>query len=109
MPTPTTFILGAGFSVEQGFPLLRGFKERVLHYLEAERHPSYETFLQPDDLFPIGQFYAGLQSVDPGNNLGFEELLIALREHLVSANSMDACFTTDRVLRIGAARLLWCF
>lgn len=109
MPKPTTFVLGAGFSVEQGFPLLRGLTERVVHYLEAELHPSYETFLRPDDLFPAGQFYAGLKSIDPGNVLGFEELLIALRKRLADAHSTDACFTTDRVLRIGAARLLWCF
>jgi hypothetical protein len=42
-----TFVLGAGFSVLQQFPLVRGLKERVVHFLEAERHCRYETFLEP--------------------------------------------------------------
>lgn len=108
MAKPTTFVLGAGFSAEQGYPLARGMRERIVHFLEAERHPSYETFLTPDDLFPSGQFYDGLRCIDPDGKVGFEELLMALRTHLSRADQWDPCFVTERVLRIGAARFLWC-
>lgn len=104
----TTFILGAGFSAEQQFPLLRGLRSRVLHFLEAERHSSYEWFLTASDEFPCGQFYEGLQRIDRTAALGFEELLIACRRHLATADQSDPCFVTDRVLRIGTARMLWC-
>jgi len=69
----TTFVLGAGFSADQGFPLARDLRPRVLHFLEAERHPSYETFLVSDDIFPGGQFYEALGDLDPIGKLGFEE------------------------------------
>jgi hypothetical protein len=104
----TTFVLGAGFSAEQGYPLARDMKERVLHFLEAERHLSYACHLTPIPEFPNGQFYAGLQSIDPDGERGFEELLIALRDHLPEADRWDPCFVTEKVLRIGAARFLWC-
>jgi len=103
----TTFVLGAGFSAEQQFPLVRGLRQKVIHFLEAERHSTYETHLNPCDLFPSGQFYDGLACVDPSGELGFEELLIALRKHLASADNLDPCFVTDQVLRVGTARLFW--
>lgn len=108
MTNPTTFVLGAGFSVEQQFPLVRGLKERVVHFLEAERHASYEAHLRPCDVFPTGQFYAGLERVDPAKDLGFEELLAAMRRHLANPSALDPAFVTDQVLRIGVSRLLWC-
>lgn len=75
---PTTFILGAGFSAAQQFPLMKGLKDRVIHFIEAEQHYRYADWLRPDSDFPKGKFYAGLEYIDPKNNLGFEELLIKL-------------------------------
>jgi hypothetical protein len=103
----TTFVLGAGFSVEEQFPLVRGLKERVIHFLEAEQHSSYQTFLRPPESWPEfskGLFYVGLEEVDPHDTLGFEELLIELgkRRHEGQAS------ITDHTLRIGVSRLLWC-
>lgn len=103
---PTTFVLGAGFSVDQGFPLARDLRARVVHFLEAERHPSYETFLVPDDVFSHGQFYDGLAQLDPTRQLGFEELLIELRK--LCQQGDDSLTPLDVTLRIGAVRLLWC-
>lgn len=103
----TTFVLGAGFSVEEQFPLVRGLKERVIHFLEAEQHCSYQSFLRPRDNwpeFPKGLFYTGLDEVDPHGNLGFEELLIELSKH----GGRGQTSITNRVLRIGVSRLLWC-
>jgi len=82
----------------------------VIHFLEAERHCSYATFLEPDDYgyFPRGQFYAGLDCIDPERALQFEELLIALSHHLQVTDDEDPCHVTDKVLRIGVRRLLWC-
>ena len=108
LDVPTTFVLGAGFSAEDQFPLVRGLRERVIHFLEAERHSRYVTFLEPDEWFPQGQFYEGLANIDPAASLGFEELLIAAQTYLKTASKEDPAHVTDDVLRIGVARLLWC-
>lgn len=105
---PTCFVLGAGFAAEQGFPLVRGLKERVIHFVEAEQHPAHERFLMRDENYARGEFYAGLDYIDPTGELGYEEVLIALSHHLVDAEKPDPCFTTRDILRVGAARLLWC-
>ncbi len=105
----TTFVLGAGFSAAEQFPLVRGLRDRVLHFLEAEQHSAYRTFLAPGNGgFKDGQFKAGLEAIDPAGGLEFEELLIALTKRVKTASPQDPSFITDRVLRIGCARLLWC-
>jgi hypothetical protein len=101
---PKTFILGAGFSAEQQFPLMKDLKDRVIHFIEAEQHYRYVDHIRPDGNFPKGKFYEGLEYIDPEKNLGFEELLIKLSAHL----KYDPCYLTNQVLRIGAARLFWC-
>lgn len=105
---PITFILGAGFSVEQQFPLMWNLKDRVIHFLEAERHYRYVDYIRPDHIFQNGQFYAGLEFIDPQKRLGFEELLIKLSDHLKLTEPYEPCYVTDKVLRIGVARLFWC-
>jgi hypothetical protein len=103
-----TFILGAGFSAAEQFPLIRDLKERVIRFVEAERHSLYQAFLQSGNgRFPRGQFYAGLDAVDPTGTLGFEEVLIALRRRLKNADDRDPCFVTRNVLQSGCARLFW--
>jgi hypothetical protein len=102
-------VLGAGFSAREGFPLIRGLRNRVLHYLEAERHPAYEAVLSPGNGgYEKGQFYAGLGSIDPSGKTEFEELLISLGSRLRTASDEEPCHITRRVLRIGCARFLWC-
>jgi hypothetical protein len=104
----TAFVLGAGFSVEEQYPLVRSMKEQVLHFLEAERHSAYWTFMKPGNGgYDRGQFYAGLDIVDPEKDLQFEELLIALASRVKKKIFADPCHITAKVLRIGAARLLW--
>ena len=107
---PTAFVLGAGFSAAAQFPLVRGLRDRVLHYLEAEQHSAYRSFLKPGSGgFKDGKFKTGLEAVDPAGKMGFEELLIALSNNQKKENRGDDLPSiTDRVLRIGCARLLWC-
>jgi hypothetical protein len=102
-----TFVLGAGFSADHQFPLVRGLKERVIHFAEAERHASYRSFLDPRDRFPKGLFYEGLYHLDPNGTVGFEELLIKLAENKKSGKKCGPCSIVGKVMRIGAARLLW--
>ena len=104
----TAFVLGAGFSVDEQYPLVRTMKGQVIHFLEAERHSAYWTFMKPGNGgYGRGQFYAGLEIIDPDNDLQFEELLVALRKRLKQNIAIDPCHITEKVLRIGAARLLW--
>jgi hypothetical protein len=104
------FVLGAGFSYAEQFPLINGLRARVIHFLEAERHSAYRVFLEPGNGgFPEGQFYEGLKRVDPTSTMEYEELLIALSKRCRAAGDReDPSFITDRVLRTGCARLLWC-
>jgi hypothetical protein len=103
-----TFILGAGFSAAEQFPLVRGLKERVIRFVMDERHSLYQASLQPGNGgFPRGQFFAGLDAVDPTETLGFEEVLISLRQKLEHADDQDPCFRTRNVLESGCARLFW--
>ena len=37
----TVFVLGAGFSVEQGYPLARTMKEQLIKFLKYEWRPKY--------------------------------------------------------------------
>jgi hypothetical protein len=103
----TTFILGAGFSAAAQFPLVRGLKELVIDFVEAERHAIYTASLEPGRGFERGEFYEGLKQVDEHSQRGFEELLIALRHICATADGYDPRHATLRVLRIGCARLLW--
>lgn len=107
-PVQTVFVLGAGFSVEEQYPLVRAMKDQVLHFLEAERHSAYRVFLESGNGgYERGQFYAGLETVDQDGSLQFEELLLALSSRLKQAIPADPAHVTARVLRIGAARLFW--
>jgi hypothetical protein len=103
----TTFILGAGFSAAQGFPLVRGLKQLVITFIKNELHPNYEACLTPGRDFKVGEFDDGLNHVDPTGTLGFEEVLIELRKALEHASSLDPCHRTDSALKAGCARLLW--
>ncbi|MGH9327494.1 MAG: hypothetical protein ACRD2B_12540 [Terriglobia bacterium] len=75
-------------------------RSEVFRWIETERHPSWELHLRPG-----GQFWSGLNRVPDHEKLGFEELLIALRERL--AGRRDPCHLTLRVLRDACSRLLW--
>jgi hypothetical protein len=104
------FILGAGFSRAEQFPLVSGLRAGVIHFIEAEQHSAYRVFLQPGNGgFSKGQFYEGLERIDPTHEMEFEDLLIALSKQCHAASdNQDPCCTTNRVLRTGCARLLWC-
>lgn len=102
------FILGGGFSAHAGFPLVTGLRDRILKYIITRQHPSWEPHLKPNiHGFPQGQFYAGLQRVDPDGQLQFEELLIALVRHLRTATKQEPAFLTLRVLQDAVGRMFW--
>jgi len=64
MPSKT-FVLGAGFSAEAGFPLVRNLRTDVISWIETERHPSAKPHLTPYlHGYPEVQFYAGLKEID---------------------------------------------
>ena len=49
-----------------GFPLLRPGKHgdltnRVIHFMMAERNLAYELRLEGNDIWPEGQFFAGMK------------------------------------------------
>jgi hypothetical protein len=103
-----TFILGAGFSADAGFPLVRTLRNDLLSWIETERHPSAKPHLTPNiHGYPEGQFYAGLNSIDPGGSMGFEEWMMALRDRLSATYRQDPAYTFDRILRDACGRLLW--
>src|SRR2546429_6445446 len=82
MPSKT-FVLGAGFSADAGFPLVRTLSNDLVSWIEAEQHPSAKPHLTPNiHGYPQGQFYAGSDTVDPGRSMRFEELMMAVRDQL---------------------------
>ena len=107
MPSKT-FALGAGFSADAGFPLVRNLRTDVISWIETERHPSAKPHLTPYlHGYPEGQFYAGLKEIDPSGSMGFEELMIAARDRLSATYLHDPTYTLDRILRDACGRLLW--
>lgn len=106
IPVPSkAFILGAGFSADAGFPLVRDLRNDVLWLIETEKHPS----TKPHFAYPQGQFDAGQNAIDPESSMGFEEWMIALRDRQLSAKTHvhDPAHAFERVLRDACGRLLW--
>jgi hypothetical protein len=101
-----TFVLGAGFSAGAGFPLVRNLKEQVIQH--AQILPRCKAWFEPGNGgFEKGQFYTGLEVVDPKGSLQFEEVLITLRDHLKRADGWDPCHRTLDALRDSCGQLLW--
>ena len=101
------FVIGAGFSVAAGFPLVKQLRQSVLGYLQSH-HGQF--FFSANEQ---AQFLEGLHTADialnaPGRNVDecFEELLIQLRRTKGMASESSA-WTTDRLLRCATGRLLW--
>jgi hypothetical protein len=103
----TIFILGAGFSVAEGFPLVRGLKELVIESIRNVQHPLDEAALRPGRGFEYGEFDEGLKLADPDGTLGFEEVLIELRRARAHARRDDPRHRTELALKAGCVRLLW--
>jgi hypothetical protein len=97
-----TFILGAGFSAEAGFPLVRELTHQLISFIKTEQHASARPHLTPQ-----GQFYACWDTVDPDHSMGFEELMIAIRKRLPTTHQHDPCYTFERILRDACGRFLW--
>ncbi len=111
MPKQITFVLGAGFSVAAGFPLLRpgelgDLTDRLVHFMLAERNPAYRLHMVGSKEWSEGQFFAGLHIVDPERQLGFEELMVALSK-AESADSWSPHHLTHRKLKVGCERFFW--
>jgi hypothetical protein len=104
----TTFVLGAGFSFDAGFPLMRDLRGTLLKFIEFDRHSSYALHLNPIPEYPNGQFYAGLAEVDSTGKLQFEELFSQLRKMVGDPNYGGPAHVTEWVLRVGCARMFWC-
>lgn len=101
-----TFVLGAGFSAGAGFPLVRNLKEQVIQHAQS-LHRCKPWFEPGNGGFERGQFYAGLEMVDQNGSLQFEEILIALANHLKGADEWDPSHRTFDALRDSCGQLLW--
>ena len=102
----TVFILGAGFSFEQGYPLARTMKEEVITYLNSMENCRHGFMKPVNGGFEKGQFYTGLDIADPRNELQFEELMISLVT-IINSGHDGPCHITIDELRNGASGLLW--
>jgi hypothetical protein len=92
-----TFILGAGFSVAAGFPLARDLRAPVFDRINRERLPRYHS----DD----GRLEQGLSYVPNHDNLGFEELLIGLKQ--AATGYRHPAIDAWRALETACAREFW--
>lgn len=89
------FILGAGFSAPQGFPLMTDLKQRVEEFLNSLNSGLYQSFLP--------QYRQDVKQIDPGGKLGFEELYIKMLGSWSDPENQVAV----QALKGGAALLLW--
>ena len=105
-PRGHVFVLGAGFSVEQGYPLARTMKEDVICFLESKQIPWQGFMKRNGPEYQEGQFYAGLQIVEENGELQFEELLLTLSERIREVEG-GPYYATDFMLRLGARLRLW--
>src|SRR5208283_4644797 len=108
MAMKTTFVLGAGFSVDASFPLVRDLRERLVSFIKFDRHSYYALHLEQSYKCPNARFDAGLAEVDPEGKLQFEEVFSQLRKMTSEPNYRGPACVTERVLRFGCARLFWC-
>jgi hypothetical protein len=92
-----TFVLGAGFSVAAGFPLARELRDPIFRRIERERLPRYRL--------DNGRFCQGLSCVKGHENLGIEELLIALKQ--AATDDQHPAIDTWRALETACAREFW--
>lgn len=77
------FVLGAGFSREQGYPLVCDMRNEVIRFLKREQNVRYWDCMQPGTHgYEKGLFFAGLEMIDPNEELQFEELLVELNKKL---------------------------
>ena len=104
----TVFVFGAGFSMEQGYPLASTMRERVFSFLESEKNP-FSEFLKPwNGELPEGQFYTGLREIEGDVELPFEELLIKFAEAEPQEQGEPGCWQlTYNELRKGVRYVLW--
>jgi hypothetical protein len=100
------FVLGAGFSLNAGFPLVRVLRDEAIGVL---RKSPWQVLLEPGSGdYPDGQFYAALSAVERDGLLPFEELLIALQRKFRSGSDLsDLCSLAIRALSDACLRLLW--
>jgi hypothetical protein len=85
---------------------VRDLKEQVIQH--AQILPRCKPWFEPGNGgFDKGQFYAGLEKVDPTGSLGFEEVLIALGDHLKRADGWDPIYITLDALKDACGHLLW--
>jgi hypothetical protein len=101
-----TFILGAGFSVDQRFPSVRDLKQQVVNFLEAERHGNYEPVRT--------KFQETLTKLDPTGNMGsrrssfhFGEEMRMLTCCKLSHQAIPACYGPSRTQSRGSNLSIW--
>ena len=98
-----TFVLGAGFSVAAGFPVVRSLRSAVINFIRSQ--PDAPKFLPARE--GNGLFWKGMKDVDPSGCLEFEELLIALRKSQPTSDYEHAPGLTLKVLKYACARMFW--
>ena len=95
----TVFVLGAGFSVEQRYPLARDMREAVIPFFDSEQNPWKGAYNKD-------QFCADLRMIGEDGELPFEELLLKLAERLKQEDA-EPCHRINEMLGIGVRGLLW--
>jgi hypothetical protein len=100
------FVLGAGFSVKAGFPLVGVLRDKIIGVLSES---PWRVLLEPGNGdYPEGQFYAALNAVERGSPLPFEELLIALQQEIGSGSRVSGlCSLALDTLKDSCLRLFW--
>jgi len=89
------FILGAGFSALQGFPLVRDLRPRVENFLRDGNDPLYGVL--------YSQYKEVAHELDPHRELAFEGLFARMLNTLLDPDNHSVL----QCLRGGAARVLW--
>ena len=95
----TVFVLGAGFSVEQRYPLARDMREAVIPFFDSEQNPWKGAYNKD-------QFCADLRMIGEDGKLPLEELLLKLAERLKQEDA-EPCHRINEMLGIGVRGLLW--
>ena len=101
------FVLGAGFSLSAGFPLVRVLRDEAIGVL---RKSPWQVLLEPGNGgYTDGQFNAALSAIERSRRLlPFEELLIALQHEVDSASSVSGlCSLATDTLKDSCLRLFW--
>jgi hypothetical protein len=103
-----TFVLGAGFSRHEGFPLVCQMRGRIQRLLEAGgTNGPPATVGAGEEQYSREEFEEALRDADPPGKLELEELWIKLLEQIREPRFRRPAGIAVSALRIGCIRLFW--